>query len=70
MRRLAHRVAQRHGPHIQHHVALTDGAQARQQQFVTHVPQYTLDLDIIPGTEFLWDTANALLGEIHPQRLA
>ena len=27
-------------------------------------------LDIIHATEYLWDTANALLGETHPQRSA
>ena len=70
MSRLAPRVAQRDGPHIQHHVALTDGAEALQQQVVTHFPQYTLVLDIIHATEYLWDTANALLGETHPQRPA
>jgi hypothetical protein len=70
MRHLAPRVTQRDGPHIQHHVALTDGAEALQQQLVTHFPQYTLVLDIIHATEYLWDTANALLGETHPQRLA
>ena len=70
MRCLAPRVAQRDGPHLQHHVALTDGAEARQQQLVAYVPQYTLVLDIIHATKYLWDTAHALLGEIHPQRLA
>jgi hypothetical protein len=68
MRRLAERVAQRDGPHIQQHVALTDGAQALQQQVVTHFPAYTLILDVIHATEYLWDTANALLGETHPHR--
>jgi hypothetical protein len=68
MRRLAERVAQRDGPHIQQHVALTDGAQALQQQVVTHFPEYTLILDVIHATEYLWDTANALLGETHPHR--
>jgi hypothetical protein len=68
--RLATRVAQREGPHIQHRVALTDGAEALQQQLLTHVPAYTLILDIIHATEYLWDTANALLGETHPHRLA
>jgi hypothetical protein len=64
------RVAQRDGPHIQPRVARTDGAEARQQQVVTHVPAHTLGLDIIHATEYLWDTANTLLGETHPQRLA
>ena len=70
MRCLAQRVAQREGPHIQQRVALTDGAEALQQQVVSHFPAYTLVLDIIHATEYLWDTANALLGETHPQRPA
>jgi hypothetical protein len=70
MSRLAQRVAQRDGPHIQQRVALTDGAEALQQQLMTHVPEYTLILDIIHATEYLWDTANALLGETHPHRTA
>jgi hypothetical protein len=37
---------------------------------ITHFPEHTLVLDIIHATEYLWDTANALLGETHPQRLA
>jgi hypothetical protein len=65
--RLTPRVAQRDGPHIHPHVALTDGAEARQQQLLTHVPAYTLILDIIQATEYLWDTAHILLGETHPQ---
>jgi len=68
--RLVERVAPRDGPHIQHRVALTDGAEALQQQVVTHLPQHTLVLDIIHATEYLWDTATALLGETHPQRTA
>jgi hypothetical protein len=70
MRRLARRVAQRDGPHIHQHVALTDGAEALQQQMRTHFPEHTLILDIIHATEYLWDTANTLLGETHPQRTA
>jgi hypothetical protein len=70
MRRLVQRVAQRDGPAIQQRVALTDGAEALQQQLVSHLPEYTLVLDIIHATEYLWDTATALLGETHPQRPA
>ena len=70
MEHLVPRVAQREGPHIQHRVALTDGAEALQQQLVTHVPAFTLVLDIIHAIEYLWAAANALLGETHPQRLA
>jgi hypothetical protein len=69
MRRLAQRVAQRDGPHIQPRVARTDGAEALQQQLVSHFPEHTLVLDSIHATEYLWDTANALLGATHPQRV-
>jgi hypothetical protein len=65
---LVERVARREGPQIQHRVALSDGAEALQQQLVTHLPQHTLVLDIIHATAYLWDTANALLGETHPHR--
>jgi hypothetical protein len=70
MRHLAERVAQREGPSIQERVALTDGAEALQEQLGTHFPEHTLVLDIIHATEYLWDAANALLGETHPQRVA
>jgi hypothetical protein len=70
MSRLVQRVAQHEGPHLQQRVALTDGAEALQQQLVRHFPEHTLVLDIIQATEYLWDTANALLGDTHPQRLA
>jgi hypothetical protein len=70
MSRLAQRVAQRDGAPIQQRVALTDGAEALQQQVMAHFPAYALILDIIHATEYLWDTANALLGETHPQRTA
>lgn len=70
MHRLAQRVAPRDGPTIQERVALTDGAEALQQQLVSHFPEHTLVLDIIHATEYLWDTATALLGETHPQRTA
>jgi hypothetical protein len=46
-RRLAPRVAQRDGPHLQPRVALTDGAQALQPRWVAHVPGYTWVLDLI-----------------------
>jgi hypothetical protein len=37
---------------------------------VAHFPAYTLILDVMHATEYLWDTATALLGETHPQRTA
>lgn len=66
--RLAQRAGQRDGPHIQQRVALTDGAEALQAQMMAHFPEHTLVLDVIHATEYLWDTATALLGETHPHR--
>ncbi len=68
--RLAARARPREGPHIQDRVALTDGAEALQKQIEIHFPQHTLVLDIIHATDYLWNAANALLGETHPDRLA
>lgn len=68
--RLAQRVAQRDHPAIQHRVALTDGAEALQQRMLSHLPGFTLVLDIIHASEYLWDAANAVLGERHPERTA
>jgi hypothetical protein len=68
--RLAARAAQREHPAIQHRVALTDGAEALQGQMTNHLPGYTLVLDISHAAEYLWDAANALLGERHPERTA
>jgi len=68
--RLAARARPREGPHIQERVALTDGAEALQQQIATHFPRHTLVLDIIHATDYLWNAANALRGETHPNRLA
>jgi hypothetical protein len=70
LRRLAQRVAQREHAAIQPRVALTDGADALQQQLRTHLPDFPLVLDIIHAVEYLWHAANALLGERHPDRIA
>ncbi len=66
--RLAQRAAQRDGAHSRQRVALSDGAEALQQQTRAHLPGYTLVRDIIPATESRWAAANALLGERHPER--
>jgi hypothetical protein len=66
--RLVQRVAQREGPHIQQRVALTDGAEPLQRQVQNRLSRFTLVLDIIHASEYLWDAANALLGENHPDR--
>ena len=69
-RRLAPRVAPREGPASQPRVALSAGAEALPQPLAAHVPAYTRGLDISHATADLWATANALLGETHPQRRA
>jgi hypothetical protein len=68
--RLIERVTQREGDHIQQRVALTDGAEPLQDRVCDKLPQFTLVLDIIHVSEYLWDAANALLGETHPERTA
>jgi hypothetical protein len=70
IRRLQGRAALREGPELQDRVALTDGAEALQQQMQRHFPDYTLVLDLIHASEYLWESANALLGEKHPERTA
>jgi hypothetical protein len=49
-------------------VALTDGSRALQLKVEEHLPDFTLILDIIHVTEYLWEAANTLLGETHPGR--
>jgi hypothetical protein len=68
LERLAGRVQQRESPQIQDRVALTDGAAALQERMRSYLPGFTLVLDIIHVTEYLWDAANAVLGERHPER--
>lgn len=63
MERLAARASLRDGPVIQARVALTDGAEALQQQIQAHLPEYTLVLDIIHASEYLWLAGTALWGE-------
>lgn len=68
--RLVRRMAQRDGEHIRHRVALTDGAEALQNQVADKFSDFTLILDIIHGSEYLWEAGTAVLGETHPQRTA
>jgi hypothetical protein len=68
--RVVPRVTPREGAPIQDRVALTDGAEALQQQVQTHLPAHILVLDIIQATAYLGDTAHVLLGEAHPHRTA
>jgi hypothetical protein len=66
---LAKLAAQRDSPQFVHHVALTDGADALQQQVLDQLPDFTLVLDIIHVTEHLWEAANARWGDTSPERL-
>jgi hypothetical protein len=66
---LAHQVALREAVAFTYRVALTDGSLALQRQMLAHLPDFTLVLDIIHVTEYLWDAAKARFGETSPQRL-
>jgi hypothetical protein len=68
--RLTQRVAQREGKHIQQWVALTDGDAALQNQVRDKLSKFNLVLDVIHASEYLWDAANAVFGETHPDRTA
>jgi hypothetical protein len=68
--KLAERAALREGCQITARVALTDGAEPLQEQMLSHLPTYTLVLDIIHASEYLWESANAVLGETNPARIA
>jgi hypothetical protein len=67
--RLAQQVTAREGNHIRARVALCDGYEPLQTRVTKQFPDFTLILDFIHADEYLWDVANALLGEQHPQRL-
>jgi hypothetical protein len=68
MQLLRQRATLREGAHVQHRVALTDGAESLQDKLLDAFPEHTLVLDIIHASEYLWDTATALLGETSPER--
>jgi hypothetical protein len=69
LERLAKQVAVREGQHILSRVALCDGYEPLQTRITAQFPDFTLILDFIHADEYLWDVANALLGENNPQRL-
>ncbi len=65
---LAQRAALRDTQHILSRVALSDGAEALQAHMQTQLPSYTLVLDIIHVSDYLWASATALVGETSPER--
>jgi hypothetical protein len=68
LERLAHQAQKREGAHIKQRVALTDGCAALQQRVETHLPGFTLVLDFVHASEYLWTAANRLFGETSPRR--
>lgn len=68
LKQLQQRAALREGPQLEHRIALTDGAESLQHKLVEAFPEHTLILDIIHASEYLWDTATALLGETSAER--
>jgi hypothetical protein len=68
MRQLAQQVARRHDASFTYRVALSDGSVALQQHLLDHLPDFTLVLDIIHVTEYVWQAANAHWGETSPDR--
>jgi hypothetical protein len=66
--RLAARAALRDGQHILARVALSDGAEPLQVQLQQQLPNYTLVLDIIHVSDYLWESATALVGEKSAER--
>jgi hypothetical protein len=65
---LARQVAKRQTEQVFDRIALTDGNRALQLKVEEYLPDFTLILDIIHVAEYLWEAANALLGETHPRR--
>jgi len=68
--RLSRRLFLHEGTHIQDRVALCDGCEALQLRLDRHLKGFTILLDFIHASEYLWKVANALLGEANPQRIA
>lgn len=55
--------------HIRERVALCDGCEALQSRLQLHLDGFTLVLDFIHASEYLWKVANVLLGETNPERI-
>ena len=50
-------------------MALCDGCEALQSRIAAQFSDFSLVLDFIHTSEYLWDVANRLLGETHPDHL-
>jgi hypothetical protein len=67
--RLAKYIQALNGSHIQEWVALCDGCEALQLRLLAYLHGFTLVLDFIHASEYLWDVANILLGEANHERI-
>jgi len=65
---LVEQVKRRQQPQLAHYVALTDGNRGLKCRVQQDLPQFTLIVDIIHVSEYLWEVANALWGETHVMR--
>jgi hypothetical protein len=65
---LVQQVAKRDNDGIHHYVALTDGNRGLKNRVQQDLPHFTLIVDIIHVTEYLWTAATLLWGETHPMR--
>jgi len=65
---LVQQVRQREADTLTDRIALTDGSPALQLKVEHYLPDFTLILDIIHVTEYVWEAATTVLGETHPDR--
>jgi len=66
---LVAQVQRRDQPQFSHYVALTDGNRGLKSHVQHDLPQFTLIVDIIHVSEYLWEVANALYGETDALRV-
>jgi hypothetical protein len=67
--RLAKHVRLLEGDQVQERVALCDGCEALQLRLRLHLNGFTLVLDFIHASEYLWKVANAFFGETSSERI-
>lgn len=65
---VSEQIERRRSYQIDHYVALTDGNRGLKKRVQQDLPHFTLIVDIIHVTEYLWEAANTLLGETHSMR--
>lgn len=70
LERLAGQVERRDGEHITARIALSDGCPALQARLEAQFPQFTLVLDFVHVSEYLWKAANARFDERAALRVA